>query len=370
LLLLSLDLDGGRYPSLPRFLDTLHELRGADASDAPDEGRIEAADDDEAAARIDPDGGRVRILTIHGAKGLEAPIVWLLGANEAPRPGEAWDVLVDWPPERDAPGYFSFYGRKDERGAARAGLFQAEAEAARREELNLLYVAITRARQVFIASGIEKTGEHTPYLLLKSALEKLGDPGAHGDALPTGPPSERPAPKKTGAPQTLPPVGERRPDARAEERFGILLHALLEHRTQGGGAADGWKAPGFDEDELRQALLIAERWLAADHLQAFFAPERYCRAWNEVEFADGAGRLLRIDRLVEFTDGLWVLDYKSSGSNTPRIDDYRAQVAGYCRAVAGAFAGRPVRGALLFADAALIEVIPTCQTNESDSPWE
>jgi ATP-dependent helicase/nuclease subunit A len=365
LLLLSLDLSGGRYPSLPRFLDALRELRRADASDAPDEGRIET-DEEEAQPEV---ADRVRILTIHGAKGLEAPIVWLLGANESPRSSDPWDVLVDWPPEEDAPRHFSFYGRKEERGAARAGLFAAEAAAARREELNLLYVAITRARQVFIASGIESgRAERTPYRLLQSALEKLGNPEVHGDELPAAVPAERAAParKAAGAREALPAVGERRPEAGSDERFGILLHALLEQRAPDDGKA--WrKPPGFGEDELRRALPIAERLLAADPLRRFFSPERYRRAWNEAEIVDDAGRLLRIDRLVEFDDELWVLDYKSSGSDTPYIGDYRAQVAAYCRAVAGAFPGRPVRGALLFGDAALVEVIPPCR---SDTPAE
>ncbi|MDR2111494.1 MAG: UvrD-helicase domain-containing protein [Candidatus Accumulibacter sp.] len=358
--LLALDLDGGRYPSLPRFIDALRELREADLSDAPDEGRIETEQ-----ARED-DAGRVRILTIHGAKGLEAPIVWLLGANDSPRGANPWDVLVDWPPDDDAPRHFSFYGRKEDRGAAFRELFESEAAAARREELNLLYVALTRARQVFIASGIasgRKSGA-TPYRLLEAALAKLGSPGVHGDTLPTAAlPNDPPPPGKTAAAiAALPAVGERRPEAGDGERFGILLHALLEHRTQGGGGDDdddgaAWrKTLGFGEDEYRRALPVAERLLAAAHLRRFFAPELYRRAWNEVELADGAGALLRIDRLVEFADGLWVLDYKGSVSDTPRIAGYRTQVAGYCRAVAAMYPGRAVRGALLFADAALVEV--------------
>ncbi|MDR2614196.1 MAG: UvrD-helicase domain-containing protein, partial [Candidatus Accumulibacter sp.] len=183
LLLLSLELDGGRYPSLPRFIDTLRDLREAETGDAPDEGRIETGGDE-----TDADGpGRVRILTIHGAKGLEAPIVWLLGANDPPRAGEAWDVLVDWPPDDEAPRHFSFFGRKEDRGAARQALFEAEAKAARREELNLLYVALTRARQVFIVSGIEsgRRREDTPYHLLRAAFDTLGAAAVHGEALPT-----------------------------------------------------------------------------------------------------------------------------------------------------------------------------------------
>lgn len=350
LLLLALDIDGGRYPSLPRFIDALRDLRDADANDAPDEGRIEAQH---------ADAGRVRILTVHGAKGLEAPIVWLLGANESPRGSEAWDVLVDWPPEDEAPRHFSFYGRKEDRGAARQPLFDAEAAAGRREELNLLYVAVTRARQVFIASGIEngRGGDGTPYRLLEAALEKLGSPGAYGEALPTAEAVPVALSHDEGvAMEPLPAIGERKQAPQGAERFGILLHALLERRSEGEEAAGWWKELGFDDSEYRRVRPVAERLLGAGHLRRFFDPAGYRRAWNEAELTDGAGVLLRIDRLVEIGDEMWVLDYKSSGSDTPRLGEYREQVASYCRTVAGVFAERRVRGALVFADGALVEI--------------
>ena len=147
MLLLALDLDGGRYPSLPRFIDELNALAKAEGDDAPDEGEL-AADDFLAA------DGRVRIMTIHGAKGLEAPLVWLLDANASPAPERPWEVLVGWAPEAPARQHFSFVGRKDERGNSRRALFEAEAAAMSARELNLLYVAVTRAQQLFFASGI------------------------------------------------------------------------------------------------------------------------------------------------------------------------------------------------------------------------
>ncbi len=351
LLLLALDLDGGRYPSLPRFIDELRDLRDAESSDAPDEGEIESQH---------ADAGRVRILTIHGAKGLEAPIVWLLGANDGPRGGEAWDVIVDWPPDDAAPSHFSFYGRQADRGAARQPMFEAEAAAARREELNLLYVAITRARQVFIASGTEnsKGKDGTPYRLLAAALEKLDSPAGYGDVLPSTEAGvgEESAPLHGSASGSLPAVGERRQPPDAAERFGVLLHALLEKRSEGERDDGWWTALGFDDVEFRRVLPVAERLLGAGHLRRFFDPGQFRRAWNEAELSDGSGGLLRIDRLVEFEDGVWVLDYKSSGCDTSRLDDYRQQVSGYCRAVAGVFPGRSVRGALIFADTTLVEV--------------
>ena len=358
LLLLALDLDGGRYPSLPRFIDELRELREADSNDAPDEGAIDSDSADES-TRLD--AGRVRILTIHGAKGLEAPLVWLLDANAAPRAAEAWDVLVDWPAEAPAPQHFSFYGRMNERGAARQPMFDAESAAAVREELNLLYVAITRARQVFIASGIagERDNEKTPYRRLEAALQKLGGGLKHGDELPQC--AVLPVAVTSAAPRDeqvpLPQLGERRSAPDAAERFGILLHALLERRT-GKLSADGWwRMLGFDDDEYQRVLPLVERLLAAPALQRFFDPANFLRAWNEIEISSSDGTLRRIDRLVDFEDVLWVLDYKSSGSATARLDTYRAQVADYCRAVAAVFPARTVRGALIFADASLLEVI-------------
>ena len=64
----------------------------------------------------------------------------------------------------------------------------------------------------------------------------------------------------------------------------------------------------------------------------------------------------RIDRLVELDSAFWVLDYKSSGSNSARLADYQGQVAAYCRAVSGVFPGSQVRGALIFSDTTILEV--------------
>lgn len=377
LLLLALDLDGGRYPSLSRFVDELRNLREADAGDAPDEGEVVSAQ---------TVSNRVRILTIHAAKGLEAPIVWLLDANATARPAEPWDVIVDWPPEEASPRHFSFFGRKDARGAARRFLFDAQAQAAQREELNLLYVAMTRARQVFIASGSEQgrksdspqSEEKSAYRLLKHALESVQtlpvEPGStlvHGDDL-TGAASvdaetctvAMPAPAQAVPPTAAPAftaVGSLRPASDDAARFGTLLHALLERLADDGHidrleAFAHWRIPGFDEETHRRAWPVVRRLLSAPALRVFFDPARYRRAWNEIELADRDGRLLRIDRLVELDDALWVLDYKSSSGETARLDAYREQVRGYCRALADIFPDRTIRGALVFADAELLEI--------------
>ena len=73
---------------------------------------------------------------------------------------------------------------------------------------------------------------------------------------------------------------------------------------------------------------------AGSHLQRSFGPTQFRRAWNKAELADSTGAPLRIDRLVEFDDEVWVLDFKNSGSDTQRLHDCRRQVLGCCRVAA------------------------------------
>ena len=73
-------------------------------------------------------------------------------------------------------------------------------------------------------------------------------------------------------------------------------------------------------------------------------------------YAGATGELKRIDRLVEFSDEVWVLDYKlGEGEDAGR---YKAQVREYQTAMQAVYTGKRVRCALLFADGVLREVQP------------
>ena len=104
------------------------------------------------------------------------------------QPADAWSLLLDWPPESVRPTHLSMLGRKDECGARRTVLIEAEAVCAAREELNLLYVSMTRARQYFFASGIVSArgrAKASFWERIEAALVALGhNDGTYGD-LPT-----------------------------------------------------------------------------------------------------------------------------------------------------------------------------------------
>jgi ATP-dependent helicase/nuclease subunit A len=89
-------------------------------------------------------------------------------------------------------------------------------------------------------------------------------------------------------------------------------------------------------------------------LQRFFDPQHYRNASNELPYVNAGGELKRIDRLVEFDDEVWVLDYKTGAK--PDVAPYRAQMQEYRTAMQTVYAGKTVRSALLFADGVLREV--------------
>ncbi len=347
---LALRLDAGRYPSLPRFLDELARLDETAAEDAPEEGTIHA---EEA-------GDRVRILTIHGAKGLEAPIVWLIDAHNSHQPAQAWSLLIDWPPQKPHPAHFSLLGRKDEWGRRRATFIEAEAAQAAREELNLLYVALTRAQQYLFVSGIaDKHGSSTPsfWQRIGNALETLGgEDGTYGEA--------RMCAKKDASPRSASgvdapvrpcvPVGRRREAASAGMMYGTQLHAALDWLSAGGDAAHS--PPGIPAEAWPGLRMSAQALLAAPGLQTWFDPRCHVRAFNELEFSLPDGRVGRIDRLVETEQDWWVLDYKSGQTDAQRLEDYREQLQWYRSAVTALFPGKPVRSALVFSDGTFQEI--------------
>ena len=337
---LALNVDGGRFPSLPRFVDELRRLSGAGDDEAPDEGRLAEAGG----------GGRVRIMTIHGAKGLEAPVVWMIDANNTRTQPDNYQPVMDWPVGAVAPTHFSLHATRALQGRVRAALFEAEAAAARREALNLLYVAMTRAEQCFVASGSVGRGTQTSdYMRLAAALQRLGGEDSHG-ALPLRASMARgrdtEAMTSAACPDDVPvhPVGERLPLTEASEgmAFGTAMHAVLEARLSPGRA--------LPAEVPEAAQRAAEAILSAPDMAVYFDPACHERAWNEVEIVHPDGRLGRIDRLVLFDDAVWVLDYKSGSADAADMAAYRAQLAAYVSALEGMHGARPVRAMLVFPD--------------------
>jgi ATP-dependent helicase/nuclease subunit A len=354
---LALNLDAGRYPSLPKFIDALNRLQKGADSDAPDEASVDASAD------------AVRIMTIHSAKGLEAAVVVVLDANHSDPARDDLGILCDWPQDAGAPVHFSAFGRKAERGLARDALFAAEEAFRVQEDWNLLYVAATRAKELLIVSGV--AGERnagpdgviegswyarlsiafTPDLSEQRKLETLTFEGAF--QLPIfNPPLIATAlggPAEPDAPQS----------AAIDE--GVALHALLERLTQssvwpisvpGPEAISHWLPCSMEIAAIVrvQALTI----LSQPKLERFFNPTKFRAARNEMDIVV-ENRLMRFDRVVMFDDAIWILDYKRNLLDGERVA-YRAQLAQYRAAGRAIFLEDNLKTALITADGQLWEM--------------
>ncbi len=105
-----------------------------------------------APGRVDAEA--VRLLTIHGAKGLEADAVLLLDTDGRAQKAETMGVLVDWPGELPAPRRFVFLASESSPPPSAADALAAEQVERQREEINTLYVAMTRARHCLALSCV------------------------------------------------------------------------------------------------------------------------------------------------------------------------------------------------------------------------
>jgi ATP-dependent helicase/nuclease subunit A len=336
---LALAIDAGRYPSLPRFIDELRALKQAPGEESPDEG---AAGGDDA----------VRVMTVHGAKGLEAEIVVLADAHRA-EPREASGVLLVWPPQQARPQHFSLFAAAG-RGQARAQWFADEEGQRALETWNLLYVAATRARQVLVVTGTAGRNDPgaTAYARLAAAAEL---------SVPTPIEPAAIAQRVAQAPHVydfLPepvPTGERteaqdRVEGSEAVRLGAAWHAALAAEVTPDARALALQF-GLTVDLAKEALAAVERVRAAAPLRRFFEAQ----AMDEIEMVAADGTLLRADRVVELDDALWVLDYKWRVLASERAG-YEAQVRGYAAVLAEIRPDKPVRAALIDSDGALVEV--------------
>jgi ATP-dependent helicase/nuclease subunit A len=338
----------------------------------------------------------VRIYTVHESKGLEAPIVWLLDANAEKKNMDGNDVLLDWPTHEPQPLHFSLYTDQASRGKKRAPLFELDAAQQAREEMNLLYVAMTRAQQALIVSGNSKgedkeekkkapswydriaavisvipaqAGIQIDEQASRSETNPLCRPLCGDDGLLDSGLRRNDESAKVVLPAIL-PTGKRTTRNTAQQQRGIWLHALLQHLASPSPltplphAGEG-SASAREREVLQQRLGIPltemdSLWQQAQHLLTlpqlarFFDAQQYRTACNEMPYINAKGELKRIDRLVEFDDEVWVLDYKLGDSEDAAR--YRAQMQEYRTAMQTVYAGKTVRCALVFVDGVLIEV--------------
>ncbi len=353
-------------------------------------------------------GDAVRVLTVHGAKGLQAPLVILADAAGKPGdPGRSLDWLIE-PLETPVP---LFRPRAHERALVAA--LQSSAEAAeareRREHWRLLYVAMTRAEERLVIAGslgVRAKGvvpEASWHAAVGAALAALGCArvpddhwGTRIDYAPEAPPPGRaaakraspvvaivraasspdvpgwlhaPAPPEARPPRPLAPSSlgadtvSAPPSAmvQAAER-GRLLHGLFERLpahlpADRRGAARRWlgSLPAA-EGLIETVLAVIEDVRFAD----FFAPGALAEA-PIAGVVNGVVISGTVDRLIVTDDSVTVIDFKTGRRVPPNVDaipvPHLRQMAAYAGVIAQIFPGRRIAGALLYSEGPVVHLL-------------
>ena len=302
----------------------------------------------------------VRLLTIHGAKGLEAEAVLLLDTDTPPRSADSMGVLVDWPGESAVPHRFVFLVSESRPPACCADALQAEKDERHREELNALYVALTRAKTTLAMSSIEphRAAPGSWWLRLHALAAEWPQPTSTAVETELAATSVVDFPELPPAP--LLPVAIAKPAAdSAASRTGQAMHRLLEWGAMSEQHVRAiTREFRLDVAQAHAALAGAKAVLAGAGAWAWM-PAVVSWQGDEVELAY-EGQSLRLDRLVRRKDAgheghWWVLDYKSNAAPQD-LPELRVQMQIYCAAVQAVYPGEVVKAAFLTAQGKLLEV--------------
>ncbi len=355
----------------------------------------------------------VRVMTVHGAKGLEAPVVFLVDTTSSPSDTQRLR-LIHLPPDHAAPhlpGVVVWAGKKADDPIAVAAARRAMLDETEDEYRRLLYVAMTRAADRLIVGGcmpgnmntvrkfswydligkgLENSGLHLQTIEASDGVVKryarLGDAAtATGAAATTTtapialPPwLHMPAPPDAAADIPLRPSGPAEDEGRSFRtgesiqtrahalRRGTLVHRLLQslpdvaaERRRGAALNFLTRNAGDWDDGERDAL--------AGRVLALIGDTRFAAVFGAGSRAEVAiaGRLDRpgrvpalvsgqIDRLVVTGSEILIVDFKTNhappGSAAEAPAAYTRQLALYRAVLRKLYPQLPVRAALLWTE--------------------
>jgi len=360
-------------------------------------------------------GRTVRVMTAHGAKGLQAPLVILPDTTALPR-----DIhTLLWSTDPATAQAVPLWAPSKEFCSERFRALRQEArEAAMAEYNRLLYVALTRAEDRLIVCGWDVKGrsEASWYAKVARGFEAIGaalvpfapgwgearaletrqavsvPPIASREAAPAvlpawaGRPGDwraAPLPKEPALPVPLAPsrpegallgpVPEARSPLRERgpvRRFlrGTLVHELLQHlpALEPGRRKRAARAHlarhGLPPEEVEALAAQALAVLTHPDLAPLFGPAGLA----EQPITGVAGGLVvtgKVDRMAVLPGEVLLADYKTGRTAPPDVADtpvlYLRQLASYRAVLGSIWRDRPVRCALVWTEAATVALIPS-----------
>ena len=339
--------------------------------------------------------GAVRLMTIHSAKGLEAPVVFLAdptGNTPGPR-----DYCVDRQAEPPS-GYFRVarkFGTFGDEEIARPPGWDAMQETEKRfdeaEKVRLLYVGTTRAREMLVV-GVKKTGTGKPsgpwaslHPYIQRELPQPSGAAPEAGPAPAGLPEELEQARRRRlesfskcaaagyAVASVTTVAHAEKERPFRERtgkgmsWGSAVHRLLEALMRDASlelrayaanvlAEEGRPAEDLDElVRLVEAVRASPLWKRALAAKSRMVEVPFALTVPSAELGSSGGSaetLLTgaLDLVFEEEDGWKIVDYKSdtiAGNLDDLVAFYKPQIAHY-RRYWQQLTGRPTKAGLFF----------------------
>ena len=297
-------------------------------------------------AACSDEGDAVRLLTIHKAKGLEAPVVICPFFTPRAKPYSLWvDAGARFHPDgKSLPAAYVTLGRDS------ATRFDPDRDREREDsavdDLNILYVALTRPRERLYIICPQPKGDTLTYSrLLADYLDgrtSFGNPDfcrqpqKDGSTVAADMHVNRLSfPEWSSVVQVASPAGRAvTPLLEDPRRFGIYAHELLADIRHAGDLDDairrfiGRQASAVSDDDLRRLQDFARDVVSNPLTSHFFRPDYQVK--NECDLTDGTATG-RPDRIVFTPDETWVVDFKT-GQDLGDLHD--RQLRFYCRTLA------------------------------------
>ncbi len=358
-------------------------------------------DDIDVKRQMDSAGQRIRVMTVHGAKGLEAPIVILPDTDDRPPKDDGTVITL-------GSGHAVWRTAAAETPPGLKAAKDLRKRKAEEESLRLLYVAMTRAQCWLIVAAAGKLtfrkkrlegkapDDTKPawYDLIEAGMTAMGASSAgdggitysegdwpdaigkpiqympHHATLPdwaqsAAAPAPRPdkllSPSALGGAKVLP--GDLSGDSEAAKQRGTALHSLLEHLpdTDPASWADLATLLLPARTDLPDLLAEARRVLTDSSLALIFASDALAEVPITAEI-DGQRLFGTIDRLIVTPEKITAIDFKSNAVVPQTAGDVPEglirQMRAYAVALRQIYPDRPVETAILWTRNALLMPLP------------
>lgn len=291
----------------------------------------------------------VSVMTVHKSKGLGFPATVVLLYNREDRRENMF--LVDQNGEKVL---LRITRAAADRVPELGAMYDEQMRREQVDELNGLYVALTRAELELFVLGISNDGDQPPLLFLPPGLHVRG----RKSAMVPGPLAT--GERRTGLFHHSLPISVE--FARSETHMssgtkrGDYVHLLLsrvESLTQQAEKlvrtiVESLTVPEKDQGILADAAETVVRFLSDAAAKSLFQGEEDQTTMVEQEFVDAGGSVFRMDRVTVHRDSVTVVDFKTGGVDHGA--DHRAQVNAYRDLLGNVFPGRRITGIVAYVD--------------------